>query len=61
MPLLQKKGLRRKQIQPHTIFETLPERSVGDLPNTNIDREIVFYSASITSCSVIQSSASPTS
>jgi hypothetical protein len=52
--------LLRKQIQPPTIFETVSERSVGDLPYTNGDRGLLFYSASITSCSVIQSRASPT-
>src|SRR5215213_348536 len=52
------RGWRRKQIQPPTVFGTVPERSVGDLPN--VDRRLLFYSASITSCSVIQSRASPT-
>ena len=36
------------------------ERSVGDLPNTNVDRGLLFYSASITSYSVIQLRASST-
>jgi hypothetical protein len=34
--------------------------SAGDLPNTHVDRGLLVYSVSITSCSTIQSNASPT-